>query len=109
MPTRTATRDDLVAVAEIYAHYVRTSVATFELEPPDDAEWRRLLDASWLEVGAARRAWRDGLRQVATAMGRWDACCDGPQLVNPTAARWWRWSRAWSPASRSRRRTSPPS
>ncbi|GAB7070627.1 N-acetyltransferase [Mycobacterium hodleri] len=45
MPTRAATPDDLVAVAEIYAHYVRTSVATFELEPPDDAEWRRRFDA----------------------------------------------------------------
>ena len=37
MPTRAATSDDLDAVAEIYAHYVLTSVATFELEPPDDA------------------------------------------------------------------------
>ncbi|MEU0496467.1 N-acetyltransferase family protein [Mycobacterium sp. NPDC006124] len=45
MPTRAATPDDLVAVAEIYAHYVRTSVATFELEPPDDVEWRRRFDA----------------------------------------------------------------
>ena len=34
-------------------------------------------------------------------MGRWDACCDGPLLVNPTAARWWPWSKAWSPVSRS--------
>ena len=40
-------------------------------------------------------------------MGRWDACCDGPQLVNPTAARWWPWSKAWSPASTSPPRTSP--
>jgi L-amino acid N-acyltransferase YncA len=39
MPTRSATPDDLTAVGEIYAHYVRTSVATFELEPPDDDEW----------------------------------------------------------------------
>ena len=29
-------------------------------------------------------------------MGRWDACCDGPQLVNPTGARWSPWSKAWS-------------
>jgi phosphinothricin acetyltransferase len=41
MPTRIATPDDLDAIAEIYAHYVRTSVATFELEPPDAQEWRR--------------------------------------------------------------------
>jgi phosphinothricin acetyltransferase len=45
MPTRTAIPDDLNAIAEIYAHYVRTSVATFELEPPDHAEWRRRFDA----------------------------------------------------------------
>ncbi|TPG31470.1 GNAT family N-acetyltransferase [Mycolicibacterium hodleri] len=45
MPTRTATPDDLAAIAEIYAHYVRTSVATFELDPPDTAEWRRRFDA----------------------------------------------------------------
>ena len=45
MPTRSATSDDLAAVAEIYAHYVLTSVATFELEPPDAAEWRRRFEA----------------------------------------------------------------
>jgi L-amino acid N-acyltransferase YncA len=41
MSTRVATSDDLDAIAEIYAHYVATSVATFELDPPDAAEWRR--------------------------------------------------------------------
>jgi L-amino acid N-acyltransferase YncA len=41
MPTRVATPDDLDAIAEIYAQYVATSVATFELDPPDAAEWRR--------------------------------------------------------------------
>ena len=45
MPTRTATAQDLGDIAEIYAHYVRTSVATFELEPPDQDEWRRRFDA----------------------------------------------------------------
>ncbi len=40
-------------------------------------------------------------------MGRWDACCDGPLPVNPMAARWWPWSKAWSPASRSPPMTSP--
>ena len=45
MPTRTATPDDLDAIAEIYAHYVATSVATFEVDPPDRAEWGRRLDA----------------------------------------------------------------
>lgn len=38
---RPATVDDLPAIAEIYAHYVVTSVATFELEPPDLDEWSR--------------------------------------------------------------------
>ena len=28
-----------------------------------------------------------GFRLDKRDMGRWDACCDGPQLVNPTAAR----------------------
>jgi phosphinothricin acetyltransferase len=45
MPTRPATPDDLAAIAEIYAHYVATSVATFELDPPDGDEWRRRYDA----------------------------------------------------------------
>jgi phosphinothricin acetyltransferase len=45
MPTRTATPDDLFAIAEIYAHYVGTSVATFELEVPALEEWRRRFDA----------------------------------------------------------------
>ena len=45
MPTRPATPHDLAAIAEIYAHYVRTSVATFEFEPPEPAEWRRRFDA----------------------------------------------------------------
>lgn len=37
---RSATSQDLEAVAQIYAHYVMTSTATFELEPPPPAEWR---------------------------------------------------------------------
>jgi phosphinothricin acetyltransferase len=45
MPTRAATPDDLDAVADISAHYVRTSVATFELDPPDRDEWRMRFDA----------------------------------------------------------------
>ncbi|MET0475376.1 MAG: N-acetyltransferase family protein [Mycobacterium sp.] len=45
MPTRAAAPEDLDAIADIYAHYVRTSVATFEVEPPDRAEWRRRFDA----------------------------------------------------------------
>ncbi|WP_091506281.1 GNAT family N-acetyltransferase [Amycolatopsis sacchari] len=38
---KSASAADLPAVAEIYAHYVEHSVATFELEPPDLAEWER--------------------------------------------------------------------
>ena len=41
MTVRPATVDDLPAIAEIYAHYVETSVATFELDAPDLAEWTR--------------------------------------------------------------------
>jgi phosphinothricin acetyltransferase len=41
MPTRPATRDDLRVIAAIYRHYVETSVATFELDPPDADEWSR--------------------------------------------------------------------
>jgi L-amino acid N-acyltransferase YncA len=39
---------DLAAVAGIYARYVETSTATFELEPPTVAEWHARLEAiSW--------------------------------------------------------------
>ena len=41
MSARAATVDDLDAIAEIYRHYVATSIATFEMSPPDAAEWRR--------------------------------------------------------------------
>jgi phosphinothricin acetyltransferase len=43
--TRPAVPADLDAIGEIYAHYVRTSVATFELDAPDRAEWGRRFDA----------------------------------------------------------------
>lgn len=41
MTVRPATVDDLPAIADIYAHYVATSVATFELDAPDAEEWQR--------------------------------------------------------------------
>jgi L-amino acid N-acyltransferase YncA len=41
MSTRPATAADLPAIAEIYAHYVLGSVASFELEPPAGDEWQR--------------------------------------------------------------------
>ncbi len=33
--------DDLHAIGEIYAHHVRSGVATFETTPPDEQEWTR--------------------------------------------------------------------
>jgi phosphinothricin acetyltransferase len=41
---RPADVDDLGAVAEIFAYYVTTSVATFEETPPSVTQWRRRLD-----------------------------------------------------------------
>ena len=38
---RPSAETDLPAIAAIYAHHVRTSLATFELEPPDVAEMAR--------------------------------------------------------------------
>jgi phosphinothricin acetyltransferase len=46
MPVRPAVVSDLAAIAEIYAHYVTDSVATFELDPPDAHEWLRRLGAA---------------------------------------------------------------
>jgi phosphinothricin acetyltransferase len=42
---RHTTSDDLEAIATIYAHHVKTGVATFELAPPDPSEWQGRLDA----------------------------------------------------------------
>jgi L-amino acid N-acyltransferase YncA len=42
---RPTSPDDLVALGEIYAHHVRTGVATFELTPPDPSEWRQRFEA----------------------------------------------------------------
>ena len=41
---RAAVPADLEQVTAIYAHYVTTSVATFEEVPPTAADWRRRLD-----------------------------------------------------------------
>jgi phosphinothricin acetyltransferase len=41
---RPTSRDDLEAVAAIYAHHVQNGVATFDLSPPDLAEWQRRFD-----------------------------------------------------------------
>jgi L-amino acid N-acyltransferase YncA len=42
---RPAAPDDLDAIGEIYAHHVRTGVATFELDAPDVAELHRRFHA----------------------------------------------------------------
>jgi phosphinothricin acetyltransferase len=42
---RHTTSDDLKAIATIYAHHVKTGVATFHLTAPDPSEWQRRLDA----------------------------------------------------------------
>ena len=51
---------DVAAVTEIYAHHVRHSLATFELEPPDHAEirrrWRALLGGGYVYLVAERDA-----------------------------------------------------
>ena len=44
LTVRPATRDDAAALAAIYAHYVRDSVITFEVEPPDSDEMARRID-----------------------------------------------------------------
>ncbi|KAA2253883.1 N-acetyltransferase family protein [Solihabitans fulvus] len=44
MLIRDARPADLPAVAEIYAHYVLTSTATFEEVPPTEADWRARFD-----------------------------------------------------------------
>jgi phosphinothricin acetyltransferase len=46
---RPAARSDLAAIGRIYAHAVLHGTASFELEPPDDAEMRRRFDA--LHIG----------------------------------------------------------
>ena len=42
---REATPEDAAAVAEIYAYYVEHTAVSFELEPPDEAEMRRRMEA----------------------------------------------------------------
>jgi phosphinothricin acetyltransferase len=51
---RDARADDASAIALIYAHYVRTSPATFEEDPPDADEMRRRIE----QVQRAGLPWR---------------------------------------------------
>ena len=41
---RRTSPDDLEAIGTIYAHHVKTGVATFDLTAPDPSEWQRRLD-----------------------------------------------------------------
>ncbi|WP_263410792.1 GNAT family N-acetyltransferase [Terriglobus tenax] len=50
MNLRPATPDDAEAIARIYAHYVLTSTATFELEPPSAGEIQARM-AAVVEMG----------------------------------------------------------
>lgn len=43
---KAASEADLPAIAEIYAHYVEHSVATFEFVAPDEAEWQQRFAAA---------------------------------------------------------------
>ncbi|KKC27678.1 GNAT family N-acetyltransferase [Sphingomonas sp. SRS2] len=45
LAVRSARRDDAAAIAAIYAHYVRNSVITFELDPPDAATMAVRMDS----------------------------------------------------------------
>ncbi len=43
-PVRPAVASDLKSVADVFAHYVRHTVATFEETPPTVADWERRLE-----------------------------------------------------------------
>lgn len=55
--------DDAAAIAEIYAHYVLESTATFETEPPDEVESRRRI-ADIVDTGYPFLITRDGAGRV---------------------------------------------
>lgn len=55
--------EDLEAIGAIYAHHVKTGVATFDLTAPDPSEWQRRLDAITADGLPFVTATRDG--QVA--------------------------------------------
>jgi phosphinothricin acetyltransferase len=65
MMRRDANAGDSGAIAALYAHYVRTSPATFEEEPPDADEIRARLHA----IQAARLPWRVALDADGALLG----------------------------------------
>ena len=46
---RAAAASDIPAIAAIYGASVLHGTASFELEPPDEAEMRRRYEAIWIE------------------------------------------------------------
>jgi phosphinothricin acetyltransferase len=56
VPIRPAAAADLAAITPIYEHAVRHGTASFEIEPPDEAEmtrrWRTLIDGGYPYVVA---------------------------------------------------------
>jgi phosphinothricin acetyltransferase len=65
MTRRDANAGDSAAIAALYGHYVRTSPATFEEEPPDADEMRARLQA----IAAASLPWRVALDADGTLLG----------------------------------------
>ena len=53
MTIRLAERGDAAAIARIYAHWVLETHATFDLEPPAEADWA----GRWQEAQDADRPW----------------------------------------------------
>lgn len=71
MLVRDARPDDAPAIAAIYAHYVHTSVATFETEPPTTADWLDTI-AAQREHGLPFVVGEDGAKVVGYAfLKRW--------------------------------------
>jgi L-amino acid N-acyltransferase YncA len=64
---------DLDAIGDIYAHHVRTGVATFELDPPNAAELRRRFDAVTAEGLPFLTAELDGEVAGYAYCGPWKA------------------------------------
>jgi phosphinothricin acetyltransferase len=76
---RPATSADAAAIAGVYAHYVRDGYASFELDPPDAAEFARRIGAPprlpWLvaEHDATVVGFGYASRHRARAAYRWSA------------------------------------
>jgi len=85
---RDATADDAAACAAIYGHYVRTTPATFELEPPSAAEVGRRIASyasshAWLvaEVDGVVTGFAYGTRFAERPAYRWS--CEVSVYLDP--------------------------